>query len=609
MAVPAHDIRDGLFAKTFGVPIREVIEPVSIRTKDESDQVRTGQPFAERRAVVAVIKHWSEEKYLGVSWNGGAWKGFVIGGIDQGEDAKTAALREIEEETGYKNIEFVKMLGGKIHSKFYQAVKKENRFAHFEPMLFRLKSGDQGGVTEDEKKLHKVEWLTPKQMEAFVTHEDMHLVWNRVTSNDPYTGAGILVNSGSFSGMDSEEAKKKITEAVGGKWKVTYKLRDWIFSRQRYWGEPIPVIHCPSCGSVPVPEKDLPVVLPKVKNYKPTPAGDSPLATIASWVNVKCPKCKGGAKRETDTMPNWAGSSWYFLRYTDPKNKKAFASKEDLKYFLPVDWYNGGMEHTTLHLLYSRFWHKFLYDLKLVPTTEPYAKRTSHGFILGEGGVKMSKSLGNVVNPDDVVKSLGADTLRLYEMFMGPFEQQIAWSTDGLVGARRFIERVWRLQEKVNKKVVSSKEQLTLLNKTIKKVSEDIEALKMNTAVSALMILANDFEKRDVLSLADYKILIKLLSPIAPHITDELWSLCGGKECVHEAVWPQFDSKLLEDEMIHMAVQINGKVRGTITLSPHATESEALTAAQAVPEINRWFAGTSIKKTIYVPGKILNLVL
>ena len=487
-------------------------------------------------------------------------------------------------------------------------------------------------------------------------------------SKDFYEGGGVLSNSGKFDGMDSEKAKKEIIKFIGGKEKVTFKLRDWVFSRQRYWGEPIPVIHCEKCGMVPVPEKDLPVELPKVKNYQPTDSGESPLVNITKWVNVKCPICGGKAKRETDTMPNWAGSSWYYLRYADPKNKKEFAGKKNLKYWLTpppsplqrkgkskvlpfgediggVDWYNGGNEHTTLHLLYSRFWHKFLYDLKLVPTNEPYMKRTSHGMILGEGGVKMSKSLGNVINPDDIVKTYGADTLRIYEMFMGPFDQSVVWSTESIIGARRFIEKVWRIGNKVNlpptpfprkggriTKVLPLGKDLgevkKLLHKTIKKVSEDIEAMRFNTAVSTLMILANEMDRSEV-SLADYKKFLQLLAPFAPHITEELWSLITspqlspkGREklkspplgevgggSIHLSTWPKWDANLIKDEEVKIAVQLNGKVRAEILAQADATEEDIKKKAFLNESVAKYIAGKEIRKVIYIKNRLMNIVV
>lgn len=400
--------------------------------------------------------------------------------------------------------------------------------------------------------------------------------------------------------------KKEIIEKYG-KSITKFKLRDWVFSRQRYWGEPIPVIHCEKCGMVPVPEKDLPVKLPKVENYKPTENGESPLASIDKWVNTKCPSCKGKAKRETDTMPNWAGSSWYYLRYTDPKNKKAFASEKNLKYWTPVDWYNGGMEHTTLHLLYSRFWHKFLFDLGLVPTSEPYKKRTSHGLILAEGGAKMSKSVGNVVNPDDIVKVVGADTLRVHEMFMGPFDQAIAWDTNSIAGSRRFIERVWKLNEKIG--LQTSEEIEVSVHKTIKKVSEDIEEMRFNTAISSIMILLNDFEKEGSILKEHYNILIQLLAPFAPHVTEELWVMMKNKGSVHVSEWPKFDPSKLVESSVTITIQVNGKVRGTMKAKIDTPDIEIEKMALDMDEIRKWTLGNVTKKVIVIKNRLINIVV
>ncbi len=411
--------------------------------------------------------------------------------------------------------------------------------------------------------------------------------------------------------------KKEMTEKYG-KVITKFKLRDWIFSRQRYWGEPIPVVHCEKCGIVPLPEKDLPLKLPKVKNYKPTETGESPLAAITKWVNTKCPQCKGKAKRETDTMPNWAGSSWYYLRYMDPKNKKALVGRDNVKYWNQVDWYNGGMEHTTLHLLYSRFWHKFLYDIGVVPTIEPYKKRTSHGLILAAGGVKMSKSVGNVVNPDGIIKTVGADALRIYEMFMGPFDQHIAWDENGIVGTRRFIEKVWKLAEKVsknareniaNKENTANKELETFVHKTIKKVTDDIEGMKFNTAISTLMIFANEFEKQPVISKSDYEILVKLLSPFAPHVTEELWNMMKNKGSVHTAPWPKYDTLKLVDNSFIIMIQVNGKVRGSIEIASNESDERVKEMALNLPEIKKWTDGKEIKKVIVIKNKVVNIVI
>ena len=424
---------------------------------------------------------------------------------------------------------------------------------------------------------------------------------------EAFTGEGVLTNSGKFSGLLSEEAKEKIAAHVKGKKRTTYKLRDWIFSRQRYWGEPIPIIHCEKCGMVPVPEEDLPVELPDVEKYQPTDSGESPLAAIESFVNTECPKCGGKAVRETDTMPNWAGSSWYYLRYTDPHNDKALADSDKLKYWTPVDWYNGGMEHTTLHLLYSRFWHKFLYDIGIISTHEPYQKRTSHGLILAEGGAKMSKSKGNVINPDDVVKNVGADTLRVYEMFMGPFEQSIAWSTDNLVGSRRFLDRVWNLSRKVEDRKISESI-LPLLHKTIQKVGDDIEKMKFNTAVSQLMILTNELEKMESVPTKVYTTLLRLLAPIAPHITEELWSAQGGKRSIHQEEWPSYDEKKLAPMSHIIVVQINGKVRAKFEASIELTETQIKEKSLKMERILEILSGKKPQRIIYVPHKLVNIV-
>ncbi len=398
--------------------------------------------------------------------------------------------------------------------------------------------------------------------------------------------SAIMVNSGFLNGMTVKEAipamKKYVVEQGFGKEKVNYKLRDWVFSRQRYWGEPIPLVNCPKCGWVPVPEEQLPVVLPQVESYEPTDDGESPLSKMTDWVNTTCPCCGGPAMRETDTMPQWAGSSWYFLRYMDPHNDKELASKEALEYWSPVDWYNGGMEHTTLHLLYSRFWHKFLYDIGVVPTKEPYAKRTSHGMILGENGEKMSKSRGNVVNPDEIVDVYGADTMRLYEMFIGDFEKAAPWSPKSIKGCRRFLERVWSLAEKVQDGDEYSKEHEALMHRTIKKVGEDADSLKANTAIAALMTMLNEFYDKGV-NKAEYKTFLALLNPFAPHITEELWQQLGETGLLSVAPWPAYDEAKTVESTVEMAVQVNGKLKGTIKLAADADKQAAMRKRFSTP--------------------------
>ena len=421
---------------------------------------------------------------------------------------------------------------------------------------------------------------------------------------------GVLINSDFINGLSVSDAKEKmisfLEEKKIGHAQVNYKLRDWVFSRQRYWGEPIPIVECPKCGFVPIDESELPLLLPEVDSYEPTDNGESPLAAMTDWVNTTCPCCGGPAKRETDTMPQWAGSSWYFLRYTDPTNDEALASKEALKYWLPVDWYNGGMEHTTLHLLYSRFWHKFLYDQGVVPTTEPYQKRTSHGMILGENGEKMSKSRGNVVNPDDIVEDYGADTLRTYEMFIGAFDLAASWSEDGVKGCRRFLERVWKLQDILVDGDEYSDDLKGEMHRTIKKVSSDFENLKYNTAIAAMMSLINDFYKKNAVTKAEYKTLITMLNPVAPHITEEIWQRIGGEGRLYQQSWPEYDEALTVENTVEIAVQVNGKVRATISIGKDDPKDDVL--AKAREAIAGKFDGNIIKE-IYVPGKIVNIVM
>ncbi|MEK7612488.1 MAG: leucine--tRNA ligase [Patescibacteria group bacterium] len=446
-----------------------------------------------------------------------------------------------------------------------------------------------------------------------------------------WTGEGSLIDSGGFTGMSSLEARRAVTKFLGGKLKTHYKLRDWVFSRQRYWGEPIPVIICASCGYVPVPEKNLPVVLPKVKNYKPREDGESPLASVASWVKVKCPKCKGPAERETDTMPNWAGSSWYFLRYADSKNKHAFADTKKLEAWMPVDWYNGGMEHVTLHLLYSRFWNLFLYDIGEVPTAEPYKKRTAHGLILAEGGAKMSKSKGNVVSPDGLIKEFGADALRVYEMFMGPFDQAIAWDPRGILGASRFLERVWNIgmTRIVSDSESADKELTTLLHKTIKKVSEDIETMSFNTAISAMMIFINGCGSEKKIPVSLWSLFVRILAPFAPHVAEELYQklttknsrqktrkisrsklvVVSSKSSVHLAPWPSFNPKLITEETFELIIQVNGKFRGTVTLPRGVGESEAKEIALKDEKVLRALDGKQSKKVVFVPDRLINFII
>lgn len=425
---------------------------------------------------------------------------------------------------------------------------------------------------------------------------------------------GVMVNSDFLTGLTVEEAKKKmiswLEENKVGRAKTNYKLRDWVFSRQRYWGEPIPIVHCDKCGYVPIPESELPLRLPMVDSYEPTDTGESPLSKMTDWVETTCPCCGGKAHRETDTMPQWAGSSWYFLRYMDPHNKEALASKEALNYWSPVDWYNGGMEHTTLHLLYSRFWHKFLYDIGVVPTPEPYAKRTSHGMILGENGEKMSKSRGNVVNPDDIVQQYGADTMRLYEMFIGDFEKAAPWNDKGIKGCRRFVERYYNLQEKLVDGDEVRPELECSIHKTIKKVSEDIENIKFNTAIASLMALMNDINAVGSINKKEYAIFSILLNPFAPHVTEEIWSTCNlGDGMVVDQTWPEYDESKCKANEIEIAVQVNGKIKTKLMIPAEAEQAEVIALAKADENVKKSVEGMNIIKEIYVKGRLVNIVV
>ncbi|MEI8061707.1 MAG: leucine--tRNA ligase [bacterium] len=428
-----------------------------------------------------------------------------------------------------------------------------------------------------------------------------------VSDEKAYTGGGTLINSGKFNGKDSESVIKEITKFCNGKLVVRYKLRDWVFSRQRYWGEPIPLVHCASCGVVPVPEKELPLKLPNVKFYEPTGTGESPLAAIDKWVNTKCPQCKGPAKRETNTMPQWAGSCWYYLRYMDPKNKKMLVDPKKEKYWSPVDVYVGGTEHATRHLIYARFWHKFLYDIGVVSQSEPFTQLRNQGLIMGPDGQKMSKRFGNVVNPDDIVKLYGADSLRVYEMFMGPFEQAISWSTDNMLGSRRFIERVWRLKQKISKDSVK-KDTEQLLHKTIKKVGQDIQGFSHNTAISSMMILLNALESEASVDKKTYETLLLILAPFTPHITDDLWSQLGHKKSIHLEVWPTYDESKLISDSFKIMIQVNGKIRGSLETN-NPEEAFVIKAAKEKPEIKKYLDGNEIIKEIYVKNKLVNFVV
>jgi leucyl-tRNA synthetase len=752
MAVPAHDDRDYAFAQKYGLPIKEVVLPIRI---DKRNPPREGKESKERKNVQVVVRNPKNGKILYLRSDKYNWNTFPMGGIEDGEDILEAAKREVLEETGYKNLTNGKILGGEVKAEYFANHKDENRISYTSLVSFDLVNEEKIEVSEEEKNNHVPKWADLKDLTTtFMVHAEMDIWLERISGSIAYCESGEMINSGQFDGMDSEEAKKKITEHAGGKMVTTYKLQDWVFSRQRYWGEPIPVVHCEDCAVeeyrrearvslnfyygdvwsallngtktletralnpeeknryfgdvkvgdiinfsyrdkkskklkeeklfrvkarkiykslnelfedkvalsklnkknyksitelekaysvygeenfvkikknglitwdvepvtvvVPVPEKDLPVKLPKVKFYEPTGTGESPLADIEKWVNTKCPKCRGKAKRETNTMPQWAGSSWYYLRFIDPKNSKALVDKNKEKYWLGspklgegggVDMYVGGAEHATRHLVYARFWHKFLFDIGVVNYSEPFRQLKNQGMILGADNRKMSKRWGNVVNPDEVVKNVGADTLRVYESFMGPFEQEIAWSTDSMVGSRRFLEKVWKLQNKVAKNFSDSDEIVSVLHKTIKKVGEDIESFNNNTAISSMMILTNLLEPQEKISTETYLNFVKILSPFAPHMCEEIWSIFGNKKSLVFEVWPKYDENKLKSSKVKIAIQINGKLRATVDVPFDSLQDTVEKEIKENPEVVKWISGQKIIKIIFVKNKILNFVL
>lgn len=603
MAVPAHDTRDYDFAKKFGIDIIQVLEE------------ETGTPHSDesmKNSIVAIVYDEKQDKYLTINWGNNGGRLFVGGTIKENESSLECAIREIAEETGYTDISLVKT-AFKINHHYYAYNKDKYFNIQATPFLFTLNSDKMVSQNLDDDEKFKVEWVSKDIIQREIVDELHKKSFEYTVNETAMVGDGIHINSDVLDGLHKEEAISKmisyLEEKGIGRKKTNYKLQDWIFTRQRFWGEPIPLIYCDDCGWVAVPDEDLPVLLPNVAEYEPTDDGESPLARIEEFVNTTCPHCGKPAKRETDTMPNWAGSSWYWLRYMDPHNDKEFASREALEYWGKVDWYNGGMEHATRHLLYARFWNQFLYNIGLVPNKEPFKVRASHGMILGEGGVKMSKSLGNVINPDDIVAEYGADTLRTYEMFIGDYEKEATWSEQGLNGCKRYLDRVVRLGEKVNDSLEYSSDLEKDIHKTIKKVTEDIDALKFNTAVSSLMILLNKMEKMDSISKKDYRTYLTLLNPIAPHITEELNEEYQLGNAICESSWPSYEEDKLVDSEKEIAVQVNGKVRATILA--HIDDTDDIIKEKALSEDNvkKHIEGKEIVKIIVIKGKIVNIVV
>lgn len=618
MAVPAHDERDYAFAKKFMLPIRSVVAThvVNQFSLPQSDK----ETLRGRDAVDMIIEHPTEPLFLiQEEIDGEKTHIHFVGGGTDSEDDVVAARREVVEETGFKNFDINPVVITYTHTDMYRHTKGKNVSSR--SAFVHVKLTDLEQVTSEiEEGRHTVRWVHKDEIAKTINWTNHQVGWAAFLNQTLHTLGGVLHNSGAYNGMDAEEAKEAIVKQVGGRMTSTYKIKDWVFSRQRYWGEPIPMVRTEGGEVYPIAESQLPVTLPEVEHYEPAGDGQSPLSTIAEWVNVTGYVTEAGdfmvtseapanthlitAKRETNTMPQWAGSSWYYLRFMDPKNPDQLVAKDTEAYWAPVDVYVGG-DHAVRHLIYARFWHKFLYDIGVVSTLEPFQRLEFLGFILAEDGRKMSKRWGNVINPDDIIALVGADTLRVYEMFMGPFENTIAWSKDGVVGARRFLERVNGLGQQIVSEEPA--ETTTALHKCIQKVATDIEAFKFNTAVSAMMIFVNQAEKYN-LTKETYETFLKLLSPFAPHLTEELWAELGHATSIHLESFPVADEALARDTEVTIGVQFNGKVRGSITIAPTASEAEALAAASLDSDLAARIASAPVVKVVYVPGKILNLI-
>ncbi len=606
MAVPAHDDRDYEFAKKFNIPIITVIEP-------EFGEVRENEEF--RKRIVAMVFNPKTNEVLTLDW-GQKYGGHLLigGGIEGEENVIEAAKREIAEETGYKNVKFIEQ-SETCHHHYIAHNKGVNRSCDIVGLSFELENNEQvaTNLSIAEQGKFEVKWLNKNEAVNLVKDPLHNYLLQKFAFGVAYTDVdrGRMVNSGFLDGLIPDEAIKKMTawleEKGVGKKAINFKLRDWVFSRQRYWGEPIPLVHCDKCGIVPVDEKDLPLTLPEVDKYEPTGTGESPLATIDAWVNTTCPKCGGPAKRETNTMPQWAGSSWYWLRYIDPNNDEVFADQAKLKYWLPVDLYLGGAEHAVLHLLYARFWNMVLFDIGVMPFEEPFTKLVNQGLILGEDGEKMSKSRGNVVNPDDIIKDFGADTFRMYEMFMGPLEDMKPWSTKNILGVNRFLNKVWDISQQP----MAAAENIdveVLLHKTIKKVSSDIETMGYNTAISTMMVLVNKMQEVKVVTAKQIASLLIILAPFAPHLTEELWSNLGHTTSIFKETWPEYDPAKVIDAEIEMPVQVNGKVRAKLILPADINEADAKAAALGDENVKKYLTGEP-KKVIFIKGKLISIVI
>ncbi len=612
MAVPAHDERDYEFAKKYNLPIVQSIAPVVWGLGNA--KFREGGKTIVRPQVAVIVKHWAKDEYICLDWEKFGWKSFVIGGIDEGEKSEETAVREMREETGYQNVKSIRKIGGTIVNKYYAAHKGRNTIAPQDAYLIELEDGEQAKTEKEHTKFHKFEWVPKKNVQKYLTLENHIVAWEETEEEHAFTGYGELVNSKEFDGLTSEEAKKKMAEWLekkkSGKTQVNYRLHDWSIGRQRYWGAPIPIVYCPKCGVVSVPEKDLPVELPeKIKDFRPKGTGKGPLASVKEFVEATCPKCGGKAERETDTMDTFVCSSFYYMRYPSVGNDKEMMEPNVTKKWLPVDMYVGGAEHVTMHLLYARFIAKSLHDARLINFDEPFLKMRHQGMILGPDGKKMSKSKGNVVIPDAVIREHGADTFRTYILFMGRFEDGGPWDPKGIVGIKRFLEKAWGLYDKEIVDNEPSVEETRILNKTIKKVGEDIDALRFNTAISQLMVFVNFLSSQKTQNKKTLEILSIMLAPFAPHMAEELWEKLSGKDSISLEVWPKYDKNLIKDETVTVAVQINGKVREQLIINIEAEENDVLELAKASEKVKKYVEGKEIKKVIYVKGKLLSLVV
>ncbi len=606
MAVPAHDDRDFEFAIKYNLPITHVIQAVRI---DQNNKPQEGKKDIKRATIHALIKHPSENKYLCLKWKQFNWNTFIVGGVEEGEDMIEAAKREIYEETGYKNITFIKKLAQPVESHYFAAHKDENRTAIATPLLFQLENEDKDQISDEETAKHEPYWSTIDEIKKgpFTCSELDIWIKSLEQGEGAITEEGILINSAEFDGLTSQEAKSAITSKYGEK-TTTYKLQDWSVSRQRYWGCPIPMIHCAICGTIPVPEEQLPVVLPEMEKIEMRDDGKSPLAHNTEWMNVACPKCGGKAERETDTLDTFVDSSWYYTRYLDPRNSQEIASKDKMSTWLPIDFYSGGSEHTTRHLLYARFVYKAMHDFGIVPNSEPFIKRNNRGLILGPDGQKMSKSKGNVVDPDILVEQVGADVVRSYLAFMGPYGEagSYPWDPNGVVGIRRFYERVVELAEKAGD--TDSDESLVAINTLLSTITIDLSQFKFNTALSKLMICVNVLEKTSF-SKDTFKKFLILCNLYAPHLAQELWEQVGESDFVYNHPFPQADMSILASQKIKIAVQINGKTRAILEIEPTLNKDEILSLAKAHSEVSRWMGDKTITKEIYVPSKLVSFVL